>query len=77
METKLNIDLAKMSAYFYLNELVINIKKRKSKVMLFGLSQQLKKSGNLLNVMYKHNKINFVIQHKHLGTIIDNHLKLS
>ena len=76
METKLNIDLAKMSAYFYLNELVINIKKRKSKVMLFGLSQQLKKSGNLLNVMYKH-KINFVTQHKHLGTIIDNHLKLS
>ena len=77
METKLNIDLAKLSAYFYLNELVINIKKRKSKVMLFGLSQQLKKSGNLLNVMYKHNKINFVTQHKHLGTIIDNHLKLS
>ena len=45
--------------------------------MLFGLSHQLLKSGNLLNVTYEGNKINFVTQYNYLGTIIDNHLNLN
>ena len=45
--------------------------------MLFGSSQWLKKSGNLLNVKYEGNKYNFVTQYKYLGTIIDNHLNLN
>ena len=77
IETKLNKDLDKISAYFHLNELVINLKKGKSEVMLFGLSQRLKKGGNLVNVMYEGNKIYFVTQYNYLGTIIDNHLKLN
>ena len=47
IETKLSKDLDKISVYFHLNKLVINLKKEKSKVMLFGLSQWLKKDGNL------------------------------
>ena len=47
IETKLSKDLDKTSVYFHLNKLVINLKKEKSKVMLFGLSQWLKKGGNL------------------------------
>ena len=39
IETKLNKDLDKISAYFHLNELVINLKKGKSEVMLFGSGQ--------------------------------------
>ena len=77
IETKLNKDLDKISAYFHLNELVINLKKGKSEVMLFGSSQRLKKDGNLLNVIYEGNKINFVTQYNYLGTIIDNHLNLN
>ena len=74
IETKLNMDLEKVSTYFHLNELVINIKKGKSKFILFGLSHRLKNGGNLLNAMYETNKISFVTQHNYLGTIIDNHL---
>ena len=77
IETKLNMDLEKISAYFYFNELIINLRKRKSEVMLFGSSQQLKKNGKLLNVMYEGNKINFVVQCNYLGTAIDNHVNLN
>ena len=55
----------------------INLKKGKSEVMLFGLSQRLKKGRNLLNVMYEGNKINFVTQYNYLGTIIDTNLNLN
>ena len=77
LETKLNIDLEKISAYFHFNELVINLKKGKSEVMLFGSSQRLIKGGNLLNVMYAGNKINCTTQYKYLGTFINNHLNLN
>ena len=77
IETKLNMDLEKISAYFYFNELIINLRKRKSEVMLFGSSQQLKKNGKFLNVMYEGNKINFVVQCNYLGTAIDNHVNLN
>ena len=62
------MDLEKLSAYFHLNELVINLKKGKSEIMLFDLSQRLKKVGKFLNVMYESNKINFVTQCNYLGT---------
>ena len=71
------MDLEKISSYFHLNELVINVKKGKSEVTLFDLSQQSKKGGNLLNVMYEGNKIIFVTQYNYLATIIDNHLNLN
>ena len=71
------MDLEKISAYFYFNELIINLRKRKSEVMLFGSSQQLKKNGKFLNVMYEGNKINFVVQCNYLGTAIDNHVNLN
>ena len=74
IETKLNMDLEKVSTYFHLNALVINIKKGKSDFILFGLSHRLKNGGNLLNAMCETNKISFVTQHNYLGTIIDNHL---
>ena len=38
IETKLNVVLEKI-AYFHLNELVINLRKGKSEVMLFGSGQ--------------------------------------
>ena len=77
IETKLNKDLEKISTYFHLNELVINLKKGKSEIMHFGSIQRLKKGGNLLIVMYEGNKINFVTQYNYLDTIIDNHINLN
>ena len=77
IEMKLNKDLEKISAYFHLDELIINLKKGKTEVMLFGSSQRLKMGGNHLNVMYEGNKINFLAQYKYLGMVIDNHLNLN
>ena len=74
IETKLNMDLEKISTDFYLNEFVNNIKKGKSEFILFDLSHRLKNGGNLLNAMYETNKISFVTQHNYLATIIDSHL---
>ena len=71
------MDLDKISAYFHLNELVMNLKNGKSEVILSSSSQRLKKGTNLLNVMHEGNKINFVTQYNYLGTIIDNHLNLN
>ena len=71
------MDLEKIPAYVYLNGLVINLKKGKSEFTLFGSSQQLKKGGNLLNVMFEDSKIIFLTQYNYLGTIIDNHLNLN
>ena len=71
------MDVDKISAYFHLNELVINLKNGKSEVIIFSSSQRLKNGENLLNVMYEGNKINFVTQYNYFGTIIDNHLNLN
>ena len=60
IDTKLNMDLEKISAYLHFNELVINLEKGKSDVMLFGSSKGLRKGRNLLNVMYEGNKITFL-----------------
>ena len=72
IETKPNMDLEKISAYFHFNDLVINPKKGKSEVMLFGSSWWLKKGENFLNVMYEGNKINFVAQYNYVHGRIQN-----
>ena len=60
--------------YCYCNELVLNLKKRKTEVLLFGTSQRLRKSGKDVSITYNNTPINFVTQNVYLGNMNDNHL---
>ena len=77
IEMKLNEDLERISKYFCMNELIINLKKGKTEVMLFGTSKRLKTHGKEIEVTYDNVRVNFVTQYKYLGTIVDNHLNFN
>ncbi|XP_057308170.1 uncharacterized protein LOC130646052 [Hydractinia symbiolongicarpus] len=77
IEQLLNQDLERLSLYFRENELIINLKKGKTEVMLFGTAKRLKAHDKALQVVYQENPINFVSQYKYLGTVIDSKLMLN
>ena len=43
------------------NELIINLKKGKSEVMLFGTSQKLGRLNETLNIKYRYHNINVTL----------------
>ncbi|XP_057312380.1 uncharacterized protein LOC130653901 [Hydractinia symbiolongicarpus] len=77
MEQLLNQDLERLSVYFRENELIINLKKGKTEVMLFGTAKRLKAHDKALQVVYQENPVNFVSQYKYLRTVIDSKLMLN
>ena len=76
IENDLNQDMQNLLSYFRKNELVINLKKRKTETMLFGRTKRLKAAGEN-NVSYNNQRINFTETYKYLGNIVDHHLKFS
>ena len=65
--------------YEYLseNELILNTKKGKTEVMLFGTAKRLAKNERNLEVLYNNVVLNQTIQYKYLGTTIDPTLQLT
>ena len=63
--------------YCFTNELIINTKKGKTEVMLFGTSKRLKSSGKKLEITFSGKQINFVSNYKYLGVITDDTLTLN
>ena len=55
----------------FTNELIINTKKWKTKVMLFDTSKRLQSSGKKLETTFSGEQINFVSNYKYLGVITD------
>ena len=77
IDDALNEDMSLIRDYCYHNELLLNLKKGKTEVMLFGTSQRLRKSGKNLNIAYNNTVINFVTEYVYLGNVIDNHISLN
>lgn len=77
IEKCLNEDMECISTYCLENELILNTKKGKTEVMLFGTSKRLKSSGKELAITYNGVPINFVTQYKYLGIIDDDNLAMS
>ena len=77
IEDTLNMELHQIGRYCEQNELLLNLKKGKTEVMLFGSSQRLSRHGKTLNIMHNNTRINFVTEYVYLGNLIDNHLTLS
>ena len=73
IENDLNQDMQNLLSYFRKNELVINLKKRKTEKMLFGTTKRLKTAGKI-DVLYSNQTINFTETYKYLGNIVEHHL---
>ena len=77
IESKLNDDLNRISSYFHLNQLVINLKRGKTETMLFGTTKRLSNSGRKLSLKYDNKEIATTESYKYLGTTLDNALSLT
>ena len=53
------------------NELILNAKKGKTEVMLFGTSKRLSKLTVNLNICYGGETLNQTNRYKYLGTLLD------
>ena len=77
IENVLNLEMEIVSNYCRVNELLLNLKKGKTEVMLFGTAKRLKQYGRQLNISYNGSPISFVTEYVYLGNVIDNTLSLS
>ena len=77
VEKVLNSDINQISRYCTENELLLNLKKGKTEVMLMGTAQRLHRHGRELNISYNDQPINVVEEYVYLGNVIDNHMTLT
>ena len=77
IEVNLSDDIQRIATWFEENELIINLKKGKSEVMLFGTSQKLSKLRDTLSISYRGTCINVTSHYKYLGVDIDSTLNLN
>ena len=77
IEQQLSHDVMHLADWLEENELIVNLKKGKSEVMLFGTSQKLSKLNDSLEIKYRDNNINVTMEYKYLGIQIDSTLNLN
>ena len=77
IENVLNLEMEFVTNYCRVNELLLNLKKGKTEVMLFGTAKRLKQYGRQFNISYNGSPISFVTEYVYLGNVIDNTLSLS
>jgi hypothetical protein len=77
IENTLTRELEEVEKYLDENELLINLKKGKTEVMLFGTDKRLSLKGRQLSVKYRGTEINTTKEYIYLGYTLDNTLKLS
>ena len=77
VEKVLNSDMNHISRYCTENELLLNLKKAKTEVMLMGTAQRLHRHGRELNISYNDQPINVVDEYVYLGNVIDNLMTLT
>ena len=76
IENVLNAEMKRIGTYCKENELLLNLKKGKTEIMLFGTAKRLNNSVKELKIIYNNKTINFVKQYTYLGNVLDNHLNL-
>lgn len=77
IESKLNSEIENVGLYCRENELLLNLKKGKTEVMLFGTSRRLCQCGRELRISYNNELVSFVKKYVYLGNLLDNTLTLS
>ena len=76
IEMKLTQDLKDVASYFDEKELVINLKKGKTEVMLFGTAKRLSLHNRQLDLKFRGISINNKETYTYLGHILDKSLTL-
>ena len=77
IENSLNDDMEHVFEFLTENELILNAKKGKTEVMLFGTSKRLSKLTVNLNICYGGETLNQTNRYKYLGTLLDPSLSLN
>ena len=77
IENPLNKDMSSIGNHCKVKELLLNLKKGKTEVMLFGTAQCLKLHGRSLHIVYNSEVINFVTEYVYLGNLVNNHMTLA
>ena len=70
-------EMAKLEKWMDENELILNAKKGKTEVLVFGTAQRLKRQSGEICVRYKGTKINTTTSYRYLGVEIDSTLNLN
>ena len=76
IENVLTKELEQVARYFDENQLVINLKKGKTEVMLFGTAKRRSLQNRQLNITYRGVPINNTNEYTYLGYTLDNSLTL-
>ena len=77
IENRLNDDMQSIFEFLTMNELILNAKKGKTEVMLFGTAKRLSKVDRSLNITYNQQILNQTTTYKYLGTTVDPVLNLN
>ena len=77
IEKALSEDLATMSSWLEENEMILNLKKGKTEIMLFGTMARLNRQQISIEVSYRSQTINVAKSYKYLGVMLDQSLNLS
>ena len=70
-------EMRKLEKWMDENELILNAKKGKTEVLVFGTAQRLKRQSEEICIQYKGTKINATTSYRYLGVEIDSTLNLS
>ena len=63
-------DLLNLATWFYENNLIVNLKKGKTEVILYGTSNKLSKAQKM-DIMMRNEPVNEVEMYQYLGVKID------
>ena len=77
IENSFNNNMEHVFEYLTENKLILNAKKGKTEVMLFGTSKRLPKLAVNLNICYGGETLNQTNRYKYLGTLLDPSLSLN
>ena len=70
-------EMRKLEQWMDENELILNAKKGKTEVLVFGTVQRLKRQSEEICIQYKGTKINATTSYRYLGVEIDSTLNLN
>ena len=77
IESHLSDNLNLLADWFKENDLILNLKKRKTKAMVFKTAKRLAMLNRGLKVKYLHHTVNVITSYKYLGVDIDPSLTFS
>ena len=78
IQSNLQRDFQSLSKYLYNNELIMNLKKGKTEIMLFGTDQRIRRLENsTLQIQHNDLTVNMTYSYKYLGVTLTSSLNMT